>query len=38
MKTVIKYLKPYFNRMTLGLFIKITGTMVELLLPYIFEL
>ncbi len=35
MKTVIKYLKPYFNRMTLGLFIKITGTMVELLLPYI---
>ncbi|MBQ8420399.1 MAG: ABC transporter ATP-binding protein [Clostridia bacterium] len=29
------YLKPFFKRMSLGLFIKILGTLVELALPYI---
>ena len=35
MKTIIYYLKPFFRRMSLGLFIKILGTLVELALPYI---
>ena len=35
MKTVFKYLFPYRRRMALGLSIKISGTLVELLLPYI---
>ncbi len=35
MKTIIYYLKPFFKRMSLGLFIKIAGTLVELALPYI---
>lgn len=35
MKTIIYYLKPFFKRMSLGLFIKILGTLVELALPYI---
>lgn len=35
MKTILRYLKPYFGRMSWGLTIKITGTVVELLLPYI---
>ena len=35
MKTVFRYLLPFRKRMSLGLFIKITGTVIELLLPYI---
>lgn len=35
MKTMLKYLKPYYGRMSLGLFIKSAGTLVELALPYI---
>lgn len=35
MKTVIKYLKPHFPRMTVGFVIKFTGTVMDLLLPYI---
>ena len=35
MKTILKYLEKYYKRMTLGLIIKIVGTLFELLLPYI---
>ena len=35
MKIMIRYLKPFFGRMSIGLVIKIAGTVVELLLPYI---
>ncbi len=35
MKTLLKYLKPFAARMSVGLVIKVVGTMVELLLPYI---
>lgn len=35
MRTLIKYLKPYVSRMLSGLSIKIIGTLVELVLPYI---
>lgn len=35
MKTVFKYLLPFKYKMTLGLFIKVVGTVVELFLPYI---
>ncbi len=35
MKTIFAYLKPYIPRMSLGLFIKFTGSVVELLLPWI---
>lgn len=35
MKTVIKYLKPHFPRMTVGFVIKFIGTVMDLLLPYI---
>lgn len=35
MKTMLKYLKPFYKRMSFGLCIKITGTLVELFLPYI---
>ena len=35
MKTMLRYLKPYYGRMSLGLFIKSAGTLVELALPYI---
>ena len=35
MKTIIKYLKPYGMRMLLGFIITVTGTLVELALPYI---
>ena len=37
MKLLIKYLKPFFGRMTLGLMIKILGTIMDLLIPYILE-
>ncbi len=35
MKTIITYLQPFYKRMSLGLSIKILGTLVELALPYI---
>ena len=35
MKTVLRYLLPFRRRMTVGFCIKVTGTLVELLLPYI---
>ena len=35
MKTVLRYLLPFRYRMTIGFGIKVTGTLVELLLPYI---
>ena len=35
MKTVIKYLKEFQAKMTLGLIIKIIGSVAELMLPYI---
>ena len=35
MKTILRYLRPYIPRMSLGLAIKIGGTMAELLIPYI---
>ena len=35
MKLLIKYLRPFFGRMSLGLFIKVLGTVVELALPLI---
>lgn len=35
MKIMLRYLKPFYGRMSVGLMIKITGTLVELLLPYI---
>ena len=35
MKMVFKYLEKYYGRMALGLSIKVAGTLVELMLPYI---
>ncbi len=35
MKTLLKYLKPYLSRMSLGLLIKVAGTVAELFLPFI---
>ncbi len=35
MKLLKKYLKPYFGRMSLGLVIKIIGTVMDLVLPWI---
>lgn len=35
MKHLYNYLKPYFARMTLGLVIKFSGTVAELLLPWV---
>jgi len=35
MKTILKYLKPYYFKVILGLFIKVTGTVTELALPVI---
>lgn len=35
MRKIIAYLKPYFPRMALGLIIKFTGTIMDLLLPWI---
>ncbi len=35
MKTILQYLQPFFKRMSLGLCIKVAGTLVELALPYI---
>ncbi len=38
MKRLFCYLRPYFGRMSVGLTIKILGTLVELALPYILGL
>ena len=35
MKTVLRYLEQYYGRMSVGLMIKITGCLLELMLPYI---
>lgn len=35
MKFILKYLKPFYKRMSAGFCIKVIGTLVELLLPYI---
>ena len=35
MKYLLRYIKPFYRRMTLGLFVKCTGTILELFLPYI---
>ena len=35
MKSILKYLKPYYRRMTLGFAIKTLGTVIELMLPLI---
>ncbi|MBO5452741.1 MAG: ABC transporter ATP-binding protein [Clostridia bacterium] len=35
MKTVLKYLKPYYGKMGVGFIIKTVGTLAELMLPYI---
>ncbi len=35
MKLMLKYLRPFFGRMSVGLAIKITGTVVELALPLV---
>ena len=35
MKKVLGYLKPYTPRMLLGLLIKIFGTLMDLVIPYI---
>ena len=35
MKTVLKYLRPFWGRMCLGLGIKVVGTIMDLILPYI---
>ena len=35
MRIVFKYLRDFYRRMTLGFVIKTTGTVVELLIPYI---
>jgi len=35
MDILIKYLKPYYLRMLIGLIIKIAGTVIELFIPYI---
>ena len=35
MKIILKWLKPFYLRMSVGLLIKISATLVELVLPYI---
>lgn len=35
MKRILEYLKPYAFRMSIGLFIKFTGTLMDLLIPWI---
>lgn len=35
MKYILRYIRPYLGRMSLGLFIKFIGTITDLLLPYI---
>ncbi len=35
MHVILRYIRPHLRRMSLGLFIKFIGTMMDLLLPYI---
>ncbi len=35
MQLIVRYVRPYFKRMSLGLLVKFTGTIMDLLLPYI---
>ena len=35
MKLILRYLKPHFQRMVVGFFIKFTGTIMDLALPWI---
>ena len=35
MHLIFRYVRPYFKRMSLGLLIKFTGTIMDLFLPYI---
>lgn len=37
MKTMIRYLRPFFGFMSIGLVIKIAGTLIELVIPYLFS-
>ncbi len=37
MKLMLKYLKPHFSKMSVGLLIKVAGTVMDLLIPYILE-
>lgn len=37
MKFLFRYLRPFIPRMTLGLAIKIAGTLMDLIIPYILE-
>ena len=37
MKFILKYLRPHYTMMTVGLIIKIIGTLVDLIIPYILE-
>lgn len=38
MKKLFQYMRPYYGRMSVGLIIKILGTLAELALPYILSL
>ena len=33
MHLIVRYVRPYFRRMSLGLAVKFTGTVMDLLLP-----
>ncbi len=35
MKVILHYIKPFVPRMSLGIFVKFLGAMMELLLPWI---
>ncbi len=35
MKLILRYIRPYFRRMGVGMFVKFTGTVMDLLLPWI---
>ena len=37
MKLIFRYMKPYAKVIAFGMFVKLLGTMTELLLPYILE-
>lgn len=38
MKLMLRYLKPFYGKMGIGLTIKTFGTLVELALPYILSI
>ena len=37
MKLILRYMKRYAGRIGLGMFIKLCGTMTELMIPYVME-